>query len=220
MDLAPRARLILQMITEATAPDPLTVKLTLSQPFEPFLLMFDVTACVIVSKKIYDGTDYRSAPANQHPIGTGPFQFAEWQRGNFIRLTRYAKYWKPDEPYLDEIIYHYHSGQSEPVARAGNRQGAVGGCQRYRAVRCAAIPSEAEPDGEHGGVGAVFAAVLDRAEPSGEAAGRCAGAAGDEPRDRPRFPGAEAVVRVGQAGDRAGGDHHAVLRSGAEAVSA
>jgi peptide/nickel transport system substrate-binding protein len=106
MDLAPRARLILGMITEATAPDPLTVKLTLSQPFEPFLLMFDVTACVIVSKKIYDGTDYRNAPANQHPIGTGPFQFAEWQRGNFIRMTRYEKYWAPGEPYLDEIIYH------------------------------------------------------------------------------------------------------------------
>jgi peptide/nickel transport system substrate-binding protein len=105
MELAPRARAILQMITDATAPDPLTVKLTLSAPFEPFLLMFDVSACVMVSKKIYEGTDYRNAPANQHPIGTGPFQFAEWQRGNFIRMTRYEKYWKPDEPYLDEIIY-------------------------------------------------------------------------------------------------------------------
>jgi peptide/nickel transport system substrate-binding protein len=106
MDVAPRARAILQMITEATAPDPLTVKLTLSQPFEPFLLMFDVSATVIVPKKIYEGTDYRNAPANQHPIGTGPFQFAEWQRGNFIRMTRYEKYWAPNEPYLDEIIYH------------------------------------------------------------------------------------------------------------------
>jgi peptide/nickel transport system substrate-binding protein len=105
MELAPRARAILAMITEATAPDPLTVKLTLSAPFEPFLLMFDVSACVMVSKKIYDGTDYRTTPANQKPIGTGPFQFTEWQRGNFIRLTRYDKYWKPGEPYLDEIIY-------------------------------------------------------------------------------------------------------------------
>ena len=105
MELSPRARAILALITEATAPDPLTVKLTLSAPFEPFLLMFDVSACVMVSKKIYDGTDYRNAPANQHPIGTGPFQFAEWQRGNFIRLTRYEKYWAPGEPYLDQIIY-------------------------------------------------------------------------------------------------------------------
>lgn len=104
-ELGPRARAIFAMITECTAPDPSTVKITLSQPFEPFLLMFEVSACPIVAKHIYDGTDYRTNPRNQHPIGTGPFKFEEWQRGNFIRLTRYDKYWKPDEPYLDEVIY-------------------------------------------------------------------------------------------------------------------
>jgi peptide/nickel transport system substrate-binding protein len=104
-ELSPRARAIFQMITDATAPDPLTVKITLKQPFEPFLLMFDVGACPIVAKHLYDGTDYRNNPNNQKPIGTGPFKFAEWQRGNFIRLTRNEKYWKPGEPYLDEIIY-------------------------------------------------------------------------------------------------------------------
>jgi peptide/nickel transport system substrate-binding protein len=106
MELSPRARAILQTIKEATAPDPLTVKLTLAAPFEPFLLMFDVSACVIVSKAMYEGTDYRNNPKNQHPIGTGPFAFVEWQRGNFIRMKRYDKYWAPNEPYLDEIIYN------------------------------------------------------------------------------------------------------------------
>ena len=67
--------------------------------------MFDVSASAIVPKHIYDGTDYRNNPANQHPIGTGPFQFVEWQRGNFIRMKRFDDYWKPGEPYLDEIIY-------------------------------------------------------------------------------------------------------------------
>jgi peptide/nickel transport system substrate-binding protein len=105
MELSPRARVIFQQIKQATAPDALTVALTLQAPFEPFLLMFDVAACPIVPKHVYDGTDYRTNPANQHPIGTGPFTFTEWQRGNFIRMTRYDKYWKPDEPYLNEIIY-------------------------------------------------------------------------------------------------------------------
>jgi peptide/nickel transport system substrate-binding protein len=104
-ELGPRVRPIFAMITEATAPDPLTVKLTLTQPFEPFLLMFEVSACPIVAKHIYDGTDYRTNPKNQHPIGTGPFKFQEWQRGNFIRFVRNETYWKPEEPYLDEIIY-------------------------------------------------------------------------------------------------------------------
>jgi peptide/nickel transport system substrate-binding protein len=104
-ELAPRARAIFRNISRATAPDPNTVALTLSAPFEPFLLMFDVTACPIVPKHVYDGTDYRTNPANQTPIGTGPFKFAEWKRGDFIRLQRFDGYWKPGQPYLDEIIY-------------------------------------------------------------------------------------------------------------------
>ena len=104
-ELSPRARPIFSKIKEATAPDPHTVVLTLATPFEPFLLMFDVTACAIVPKHIYDGTDYRTNPANQNPIGTGPFQFVEWQRGNFIRMKRFDDYWVPGQPYLDEIIY-------------------------------------------------------------------------------------------------------------------
>jgi peptide/nickel transport system substrate-binding protein len=104
-ELSPRARPIFSNIKEATAPDPLTVVLTLDHPFEPFMLMFDATACAIVPKHIYDGTDYRTNPANQKPIGTGPFQFVEWQRGNFIRFKRFDSYWVPGQPYLDEIIY-------------------------------------------------------------------------------------------------------------------
>ncbi len=105
MELAPRARSVFMKIKDATAPDPLTVKLTLDTPFEPFLLMFDSTTCCMVPKHLYEGTDFRNSPANQKPTGTGPFQFVEWQRGNFIRLRRYDGYWKPGQPYLDEIIY-------------------------------------------------------------------------------------------------------------------
>jgi len=43
--------------------------------FNPFLLMFDATAAAMVPKHLYDGTDYRANPANQRPVGTGPFQF-------------------------------------------------------------------------------------------------------------------------------------------------
>jgi len=64
-----------------------------------------VTTIAMMPKHIYDGTDYRTTPANQHPIGTGPFKFAEWQRGNFIRFERFEQYWKPGQPYLDGIIY-------------------------------------------------------------------------------------------------------------------
>ncbi|WP_158743990.1 ABC transporter substrate-binding protein [Acidisphaera sp. L21] len=104
-ELAPRARGVFSKIKSATAPDPHTVVLTLDAPFDPFLLMFDVTTVAIMPKHIYDGTDYRNNPANQKPIGTGAFQFSEWQRGNFIALKRFDQYWKPGQPYLDGITY-------------------------------------------------------------------------------------------------------------------
>lgn len=104
-ELSPRARTIFALIEGATAPDPLTVRIVLKQAFQPFLLMFDTSACAIVPKHLFDGRDFRTAPAVQRPIGTGPFRFAEWQRGNFVRLERFADYWKPGQPYLDQIIY-------------------------------------------------------------------------------------------------------------------
>ena len=122
MELAPRARGIFAKIKEAVAPDPLTVRLTLDSPFAPFLLMFDVTAAVMMPKHIFDqpgagAAEYRNNPANQHPIGTGPFQFTEWQRGSFIRLKRYDGYWKKGQPYLDEIIFRIvPDSQSRAIA--------------------------------------------------------------------------------------------------------
>ncbi len=40
-----------------------------------------------------------------HPIGTGPFKFAEFKPNEIIRVTKNPDYWKPDRPYLDAIEY-------------------------------------------------------------------------------------------------------------------
>ena len=37
------------------------------------------------------------------PIGTGPFRFVEYKRGEVIRFARNDSYWKPDRPFLDGI---------------------------------------------------------------------------------------------------------------------
>ncbi len=43
------------------------------------------------------------AQMRQHPIGTGPFKFVEFQPNEHITLTRNPDYWKPGRPYLDGI---------------------------------------------------------------------------------------------------------------------
>jgi peptide/nickel transport system substrate-binding protein len=105
IEMSPRARSTLRKVADAKAPDANTVQLTLDSPFEPFLLAFDVATLPMLPKHIYAGTDYRTNPMNQKPVGTGAFAFAEWQRGNFIRLRKFPDYWRPGQPFLDEIIY-------------------------------------------------------------------------------------------------------------------
>jgi len=40
-----------------------------------------------------------------HPIGTGPFKFAEFRPNETIKVVRNPDYWKPGRPYLDGIEY-------------------------------------------------------------------------------------------------------------------
>jgi len=49
------------------------------------------------------------------PIGTGPFKFAEFKRGDSIRLVRNPDYWKKDRPYLDEITFRVVESRSTRV---------------------------------------------------------------------------------------------------------
>ena len=41
----------------------------------------------------------------QHPIGTGPFKFVEFQKNQGIKVTRNPGYWKPGRPYLDGMEF-------------------------------------------------------------------------------------------------------------------
>ena len=102
-----RARVILNKFVESVqAPDPKTVVVKLKSPFPAFMLMFEPGFAPIMPKHIYAGTDYMTNPANQKPVGTGPFMFKEWKRGEYIKLARNPDYWKPGKPYLDELVFN------------------------------------------------------------------------------------------------------------------
>jgi len=41
-------------------------------------------------------------------VGTGPFRFAEWKSGEYIRVTRNQDYWRgPGYPAIDEIVWSF-----------------------------------------------------------------------------------------------------------------
>ena len=71
-------------------------------------------------------------PYNRGAIGTGPFKFAEWKAGEYIRVVKNENYWRgPDYPKIDEIVFsflpddntrlnalksgQYHMGEIQPL---------------------------------------------------------------------------------------------------------
>ena len=100
-----RARNNLTMLEKVEAPDDLTVVFTLKQPFGPFLGIFEVGSMPIMPKHIYEGTDWKTNPYNNAPVGTGPFMFKEWQKGSFIHLVKNPAYHEKGKPYLDDVYW-------------------------------------------------------------------------------------------------------------------
>ena len=50
-----------------------------------------------------------------HPIGTGPFKFAEFKRSELVKLVRNAEYWKKGRPYLDAIEWRVIDNRSTRI---------------------------------------------------------------------------------------------------------
>lgn len=83
----------------------MAVVFTLKEPFSAFIYAFELSSLPIMAKHVYEGTDYRNNPANNAPIGTGPFKFSEWKRGQSIELVRNEAYVGADLPRLDGITF-------------------------------------------------------------------------------------------------------------------
>lgn len=82
-----------------------TFRITLKQPFAPFISMLTAQYCSVVPHEVVDfyGKDFRN-----HPVGTGPFKFKYWKEGEVLVLLKNEKYWEHDNkgaqlPYLDAI---------------------------------------------------------------------------------------------------------------------
>src|ERR1700752_5268099 len=60
----PIARASFAQVTDVSAPSPDTVVFRLSEPYAAFIMAFAVGSAPMMPKHIYDGTDYRTNPAN------------------------------------------------------------------------------------------------------------------------------------------------------------
>src|ERR1700721_3205497 len=103
----PFAPLLLNELTAVDTPDPMTAVLRLDNPAPYLMKALAGRDLPIMCKSVCEGTRMLQNPSANKPIGTGPFKFGQWDRGQFVRLDRNDKYWKPGLPYLDHIIARF-----------------------------------------------------------------------------------------------------------------
>ena len=76
-------------VTSVTIVDPYTVRINMSEPWPILLAMLPAQQIVPKDYIEKNGSDYFA----QHPVGTGPFKFVEWRKGEMVVMERYEKYY-------------------------------------------------------------------------------------------------------------------------------
>ncbi len=86
-------------IKEAIAVDDYTVDLIFEKP-QPLLLVSVIRFFPVYPTAI--ARDKRET-AETFPIGTGPYRFVEWRRGQYVKLAQFKDYWG-QKPQIDEVV--------------------------------------------------------------------------------------------------------------------
>lgn len=89
------------MVEKVEVADEYTAKITLKEPFAPFLNHLAMHPAAMVSPAAVEkyGRDF-----SINPVGTGPFKFASWTPGVEIVLEKNPDYWG-ELPKIDRVIY-------------------------------------------------------------------------------------------------------------------
>jgi peptide/nickel transport system substrate-binding protein len=89
-------------IKSVTDPTPSTVVVSLKFPWAPLLADLSLFANDIVPDNYGGKTE---AAFYQAPVGTGPFKWDYWHKGQALKLLKNTNYWQPGKPYLDSVTW-------------------------------------------------------------------------------------------------------------------
>jgi len=100
----PYAKFVYEGVKSVQVMDEYTVKIVLDRPLAAFLANMAMThAAFIVSPtavKKFNGN------LGENPVGTGPYKFVKWEKGQYLELTTNADYWG-DKPKVKNAVYKF-----------------------------------------------------------------------------------------------------------------
>lgn len=111
-----RGRSTFAGLLDVETPDPLTAVFKLNAPSPVVLQSLAAAESIVLPAHLYEGTDIAQNPYNNKPIGTGPFRFVAWKRGEVVELARNPSYWDAGKPYLNKVFFRYIADEGARAA--------------------------------------------------------------------------------------------------------
>ncbi|BBK36341.1 peptide ABC transporter substrate-binding protein [Allostella sp. ATCC 35155] len=105
-------------LTAVDTPDAHTAVFRYERPMPLNLLLRALPDLGYVSAKhLYESGNIRQNPYNLAPVGTGPFKFVQYERGQHVIADRNNEYWREGMPYLDRIVWRVITDRSAAAAQ-------------------------------------------------------------------------------------------------------
>lgn len=89
-------------IKDVAVVDDHTITITANYPWTPLIADLAMFSNTIVPN------DYAGQTAEEFyeaPIGTGPFVFSDWKKGEYLTFVKNENYWQEGKPYLDSVTW-------------------------------------------------------------------------------------------------------------------
>jgi peptide/nickel transport system substrate-binding protein len=105
-------------LTAVDTPDAHTAIFRYERPMPLNLLLRALPDLGYISAKhLYESGEIRQNPTNLAPVGTGPFKFVKYERGQYVMADRNPDYWRPNAPYLDRIVWRVITDRAAAAAQ-------------------------------------------------------------------------------------------------------
>lgn len=90
-------------VSKVEALNPTTVRITLKEPFGPFINSLAHASAAMISPTALK--KWGNKDIAFHPVGTGPFEFVEWKQTEAVKAKKFDGYWKKGYPKVDTVSW-------------------------------------------------------------------------------------------------------------------